>query len=146
MDIKFMDVTADNFKECIKLTVSEDQKGYVASNVFSVAQSKVSPELIPTCIYAGDVMVGFTMFGRDVDDGNIWIARLMIDEKYQGKGYGKAAVAKLIEFLPEKYGCSEVYLSTEPHNTHAQRIYESLGFINTGEIICDEAVFIKKIG
>ncbi|WP_235549935.1 GNAT family N-acetyltransferase [Paenibacillus sp. Soil766] len=30
-------------------------------------------------------------------DGNHWIPAIMIDENHQGKGYGKAAMKKLIE-------------------------------------------------
>ena len=61
--------------------------------------------VFPFGIYAGDKLVGFMMVGHDIfrnkelhpkcswfikDSYIIW--RLMIDKKYQNKGYGKEAV------------------------------------------------------
>ena len=38
MTITLREVTMENFYECIKLTVNEDQKNFVASNTFSLAE------------------------------------------------------------------------------------------------------------
>lgn len=145
MNIILKEVNSDNFYECIELKVAKAQENFVASNVFSIAQSKVEPECYPLCIYDEDVMVGFTMYGIDTDDNNMWISRLMVDEKHQRKGYGREAMIKLIELIKDKHNYSEIYLSTEPENEGAQKLYESLGFKNTGKIIEDEVVFIKEI-
>lgn len=97
-------VTLDNFHECISLEVNESQKGLVASNVKSLAEAYVNPNLFPLVIYDAAVtgyekpqlpMVGFTMY--EITAGVGFILRLMIDRKYQRKGYGRAAMLKVIQ-------------------------------------------------
>ena len=54
-------LTKDNYLRCLQLEVKEDQQDFVASNLQSIADSKVYPELIPQTIYHEDTMVGFLM-------------------------------------------------------------------------------------
>jgi diamine N-acetyltransferase len=134
MKIDMRDVTRENFVKCISLDVAEDQRRFVATNVVSIAQSKIMPELIPQVLYAGEEMVGFLLYGLDPDDGRWWLGRLMIDKAQQGKGYGKAAVRALMERLAvEAPECHELYLSFVPTNARAERLYRNLGFEPTGE-------------
>ena len=132
MEVTLREIDKSNWRECIKLKVREDQQNFVASNVFSIAQSKVEPYCIPLAIHDGDTMVGFTMYALDPADGHYWIVRLMIDEKHQGKGYGKAAMLALLDRLKEFPDCDEVRLSYVPENLDAERLYLGLGFEKTG--------------
>ena len=68
-EVELREITPQNFKECIDLKVADSQKSFVATNVMSIAQSKIYPTVTPMAIYAGDELVGFTMFGLDEDDG-----------------------------------------------------------------------------
>jgi len=134
MGVEMRDVTRENFLKCITLNVAEEQRRFVATNVVSIAQSKIMPELIPQVIYHDDEMVGFLMYGLDPDDGRWWLGRLMIDAAQQGKGYGKAAVRALVERIrSEVPDCRELYLSFVPANERAERLYRGLGFVPTGE-------------
>lgn len=133
--VELREITPENFRECVNLKVGEGQEKFVAPNVMSIAQSKiVFPNANTLAVYAGDEMVGFVMFGYDEDDGRFYLGRLMIDEKYQGKGYGKAATLAVIERLRKIENCRDVYLSFVPENTNAEKLYESVGFEKTGEI------------
>ncbi len=134
MNVALREITPENFKECVNLKVSAAQTAFVAPNVMSIAQSKIYPDVSPMAVYAGEEMVGFVLFGLDTDDGRFYLVRLMIDERQQGKGYGKAAVYAVIERLKEVENCREIYLSFVPENTNAERLYESIGFERTGEI------------
>ena len=40
--IEFRKITWDNFDECINLQHTEEQRGFLASNVYSLAQSYVA--------------------------------------------------------------------------------------------------------
>jgi diamine N-acetyltransferase len=60
--IKLKDIDADNFWEVIKLSVAEHQKGFVATNTLSIAQSKVQLECIPLAVYEDETLVGFVMY------------------------------------------------------------------------------------
>ena len=138
--VTLCDLTSKNWYECVKLSVREDQKGFVATNAFSIAEAHFSPELVTQAIYAGESMVGFTMYGRDPDSGKVWIIRLMVDQRYQGKGYGRAAMVQVIDRLRQLPECGQIFISYEPENEVAERLYNSLGFNATGEFIEGEKV------
>lgn len=132
--VRLEPVTPQNFKECINLKVGDAQNTFVASNLMSIAQSKIYPTVNPMAVYNGEEMVGFVMFGLDEDDGKYYLVRLMIDERHQGKGYGRAATLEVIEKMREIDDCREFYLSFVPENKPAEALYLSIGFEPTGEI------------
>jgi len=140
-NVELRKIDADNYSECLDLQVNDDQRNFVASNVYSLAQAWVHYEnAYPFAIYAGDVMVGFVMMGYDSEKNRYIIWRFMIDKRYQNKGYGKAALALSIKHLAEKYNVNEIFLSFEPANHIAERLYDSFGFMKTGEVDHGELV------
>lgn len=139
-EITLRPVTPKNWREVIALNVREEQKGYVASNVYSLAEAKVYPECVPLAIYASEKMVGFLMYGFSNEDERYWLIRFMIDSRSQGRGYGKAALKQVIERMRQLSGCKQIYLSYEPENVVAERLYISFGFQPTGEILEGEKV------
>ena len=140
MKVTLKEIDRENFGRCVKLEVGEDQKGFVAPNVFSIAQSKVEPAFNVQAVYDGEEMVGFVMYGWDEEEGCHCLGRLMIDRNHQGKGYGRAATEAVIERLRAEPGCKQIMLSVNPANTNAQALYESLGFVRTGEVAHGEEV------
>jgi diamine N-acetyltransferase len=145
MNVSLREITPANFKECVNLKVADTQKSFVASNVMSIAQSKIYPTVSPMAVYADEEMVGFVLFGLDTDDNRFYLVRLMIDEKFQGKGYGRKAVHAVIENLSKNPDCRELYLSFVPENTGAATLYENIGFERTGEISEGEIVMRYKM-
>ena len=135
-------ISKDNFDDVIALEVDEDQD-FVADNVYSIAESKVDPSMIPLAIYTDQNLVGFLMYGinPDPDDNNYWIIRLMVDKKFQKNGYGKKAVELLIDRIKEDKNHSKIMVSTDPENVVAINLYKKLGFKTTGNIIDEEEVF-----
>ncbi len=144
MPITFKPVDKANWMECIRLEPREDQKNFVASNAISLAELKFYPEMVPLAIYDGETMVGFLMWappGLDnLPPGHYAIFRLMVDQKHQGKGYGRAAIEQIIAELRQKPDCTAILLSFEPHNVAADALYTSLGFVKTGEMLDNEVV------
>jgi diamine N-acetyltransferase len=140
MSVSLREITPQNFQECISLKVADGQEKFVAPNLMSIAQSKVFPTMNISAVYDGNEMVGFVMFGLDPDDERYYLVRLMVDEKHQGKGYGKAATLEAINQLKQVEGCREVYLSFVPENTGAEGLYKSIGFERTGNISQGEVV------
>lgn len=150
--IELRKITDDNFVECIKLEPNEEQKSFVASNISSLAEAYVAltnNECIPMpyAIYTNEIMVGFIMLSyNEADENNnenvYWVWRLMIDKRYQGKGYGYETMIKALEFIKTfpQGKASAVLLSYEPENVVAKTLYESLGFVETGKIEYGEMV------
>lgn len=123
-------ISKDNWIKAISLKVREDQVKFVASNAVSLAQLNFLENFHAKGIYYGEDMVGFTLYGIDEDDHEYWIYRMMIDQKHQGKGYGKEAVRLVIEEIRtmKEPHHQTISLSYEPKNEHAKRIYGKMGF------------------
>jgi diamine N-acetyltransferase len=120
MKVTLREITPENFQQCVNLKVADSQTNFVAPNVMSIAQSKVYPTMNIRAVYAAnDEMVGFVMYGLDPDDRRYYLVRLMVDEKHQGKGYGRAATLAVIENLRQNADCREIYLSFNPENNGA---------------------------
>lgn len=138
MNLIFKEITKENWEECIELKVSKEQENFVASNTYSLLEASFSDSLYPLAIYNAETMVGFLMYEKDDVAKDMGMCRLMIDTKYQNKGYGKAAIIKLLDFIREKYGSTRFYTSFEPENIVAEKLYESIGFIKTGKMLGEE--------
>lgn len=154
-NIRLVKVDTDNLDELIKLTVNDYQKNFVASNIYSIAEAYATVAeggfAQPFGIYAGDEPVGFLMIGyfkRDEDDGdedeedeeeetpdyvfeNYLFWRFMIDKEHQQKGYGREALKLALDYIrtfpagPAEY----CWLSYEPENEVARKLYTSFGFV-----------------
>jgi len=60
----------------------------------------------------------------------------MIDKKHQGKGLGKQAIVKIIEFLRSfpQGKTDTISVSYWMTNVAARKLYASVGFVETGDI------------
>ncbi|MEG1547327.1 MAG: GNAT family N-acetyltransferase [Clostridia bacterium] len=134
-------IDRNNFIAILKLSVSVPQQEFVASNSFSLAQSKVQPECVPLAVYDGDLPVGFVMYAMDEDDLEYWIYRVMIDKSCQSRGYGREAMRRLIALIREDTAHRIIYISFEPSNSWAMALYESMGFVPDGRIEDGEIVY-----
>ena len=110
----------------------------------------------PFGIYDGNVPVGFAMIGHNAfvnSDcpaayrNSYYLWRLMIDRRYQQRGYGKKAAALLLDYvrtLPD--GPAETCsVSYEPENHAAKHLYASFGFRPTGEMDDDEEIAVLNL-
>ena len=136
--VELREITRDNWGECVRLAVADDQRHFVAPNVYSLAESKFCPEMVPLATYDGETMIGFTMYGHDTDEW--WIIRLMTDVKYQDRGYGRAAMTEVIRRIREQSPGTAILVSYEPTNAVAEKLYMSLGFEKTGQVEDGELV------
>ncbi len=144
--IELRAIDRHNFSSIINLNVAESQRTFVASNAYSLAEAKAKPECIPLAAYADGAPVGFVMYCIDDDDKEYWIYRLMIDEKHQGKGYGRLIMNNVLSEIKADKNHDKVYISFEPENETAKRLYESLGFRPDGRVIDGEVVYVMNYG
>lgn len=132
MTIVLRAITKDNWETAAGLNVRDDQADFVTPNVWSIAESKFYAPLQPTAIYDGGTMVGFLMFGRDPQDGQFWLYRFMIDTRYQRRGYGRAALQRLIDLLRRTPNSPELNVGYNANNSAAEALYLSVGFKKSG--------------
>ena len=126
-------VNVENFDEIISLSVSDEQREFVACNAESIAQAYVQEECIPLAIYDGPHPVGFVMYCVDRDDGAWWLYRLMVDRAHQGRGCGRAALEQVLTRMKADPARHHIYLGVEPENP-AVSLYRSLGFRFDGRV------------
>ena len=128
------------------LEVSEQQKQYIAPNIKSIetaAKEEYRQIARPFAIYADGDLVGFTMFAFELTSSDpndrYWLWRFMVDQNFQGKGYGSAALEKIIDYFKHQ-GADHILLSTKETNTPALKLYHKYQFAETGERNEDEIV------
>lgn len=159
--LKLEKITGRNIGDILKLSVHEAQKDFVASNDLSIIEAYTTITgngyAFPFGIYEDDMPVGFLMIGFDTDDywdnapsiakGNYNLWRLMIDKNHQKRGYGREAVKLALNFI-KTFPCGKAeycWLSYEPENEVASRLYRSFGFAETGEMDGEELIAILKL-
>ena len=159
--LRLVEVGIKNFNDLIDLAPFESQNSFVADNIYSLAEAYANISdgryAKPFGIYDGDEPVGFLMIGFDKDDYwedapaiaagsyNFW--RLMIDKNYQGRGYGREAVRLALEFI-KTFPCGKAefcWLSYEPENETARRLYREYGFEETGEMDGEEVIAVLRL-
>jgi|1185.fasta_scaffold1106300_2 diamine N-acetyltransferase len=140
-DVKLADVTAKNWRAVVRLKLDPSQEDLVASNLYSLAESKFDPSARPRAIYAGSRIVGFLMY--DVVDGEAMIYRFMIDQRHQAKGYGRVALAKALDEIKAIPQVRKVSIGYVPENPVAKAFYGSFGFVEVG--LDDEGEMIAEL-
>lgn len=159
--IELKKINKNNIGEILKLEVFDSQRNFVATNTSSIIEAYIAitenNHVFTLGIYNDNTPIGFLMIGFDVnsDDedapkiakGNYNIWRLMIDKKFQGKGFGKKAMDLALEFI-NTFPCGIAkycWLSYESDNDVARELYKSVGFVETGEKDGEEIVAILKL-
>jgi diamine N-acetyltransferase len=123
-------VTAENWKACANLMLSKGQENFVPSNLYSIAEAQFYPQSRSRAVYANDDLVGYALYGIDETTGLWRIFRLMVGEKFQGKGYGREAMKVILEDIKEEAKVVLVRYNLE--NEVARQLYESFGFKEIG--------------
>ena len=145
--LSLVEIDRHNYLSILDLSVSEAQRPFVASNTYSLAQAYVQPECVPLALYAESRPVGFAMYCIDESDREYWIYRLMIDQRHQGRGYGRAAMLLLLDRIRSEMDEEHhwIYISFEPENEIAKALYESLGFQPDGRVEYGEIVYRLEV-
>jgi len=131
--VELIDITPDNWRPGLK--VSEDQRRYVSDSAGIFARAYAFREYRSRAflIYAPDIgaTVGIGLY-HDFPELDCYdLSQLFIDERYQGRGYGKAAVRVIPDVLKADGKYDRVSLCYVDGNTAAVRLYEGFGFAET---------------
>jgi diamine N-acetyltransferase len=80
------------------------------------------------------------MLSIDEVEPEYYLWRYMIDERYQGRGFGRAALALVVDHVRTLPGATELLVSWVPEPGGPEPFYRGLGFEPTGEVDGDEVV------
>jgi diamine N-acetyltransferase len=86
------------------------------------------------------------MLGINVPPGDerypfrYFLWRLLIDERFQGHGYGTKTLDAVVEWLATQLGADVLFTSVVPGDESPVGFYERYGFVRTGQVFDDEIV------
>lgn len=144
--MKLIEITPDNHHEARKIKVKEEQDHFVASIQNTLCDAYIFKESVFKLISTEERIVGYTLIYPHDHEGKkrVNIVRLAIDQKDQGKGYGKVALKMIIDWIKKDYPCDVIRISVEPENIVAKTLYIKTGFIE-GEIEGKEQALYMEI-
>lgn len=123
------ELDVNNWLKICDLSVSDEQKEFFSiPSVYWIGISRYELKNKLFAIKADDDYVGFIGAGF-YEDGVLGdIDPIMIDYHYQGKGYGKAAMLLIIDYMRNILEVPAINISYRKENTVAEKLYESFGF------------------
>lgn len=135
------EVNEDNRAAVEALAVTAEQSKYVGSVTQSLQDAKDYPETMPwyRAIYADDEPVGFVLLADGVTDddptllGPYFLWRLLIDQRFQGRGYGKAALDLIVDYVRTRPDARVLLTSHTVGPASPVDFYLRYGFRRTGE-------------
>ncbi|MCG8363196.1 MAG: GNAT family N-acetyltransferase [Pseudanabaenales cyanobacterium] len=137
--MEFIDIDRENWEEVVSLSDPKDR--YIASNLYSIAEAQFYEKAISKAISSNGVIVGYTMYGEDDDNGDVfWIDRFMIGRHHRRNGYGSAALLKLLE-LGASMGFKHIETSTGSENAPMQQLLKKHGFRTDNKMRYGEVVY-----
>jgi diamine N-acetyltransferase len=139
--VSLREITDDNREDVVALHVVPEQERFVGTVAGALSDAEEIPEGNPwfRAIYAANDPVGFVMLSWNVPPqppriiGPWFLWKLLIDDRYQRRGYGRAAV-ELIAQIVQANGAIELLTSCVPGDGGPEEFYRRLGFLPTGEL------------
>ena len=129
--IFLVDVDPGNWR--LGLKVSETQKNYVSDAYAMLARAYAYREQRSRAfvIYNDDIPVGMGMYHDCPDMEAYNFSQLFIDERYQRRGYGKAAVKLVLDAMKQDSKYKKVVICYIEGNEASKNLYSSFGFVQT---------------
>ncbi len=140
---------SDANREAVEaLRVSQGQEQFVSSVTDSLLEAAAEPDgrALYWAVYAGEVPVGFVMISDEVGSPDYiphYLWKLLIDERYQGRGFGAATLDLIVDYFRGRPGVEVLWTSAGQGNGSPIPFYERYGFEQTGEIVFDDEVLLR---
>ena len=138
-------IRPDNWR--LGLTVRDDQRRFVSDSAGILARAYAYRENRSKAfvIYNDDLPVGMAMY-HDIDDIKAYdFSQFFIDQRYQGKGFGREAATQIIQLMKDDGKYDRVVLCYIDGDEAVRKLYEKLGFKHTGEADGDEIIMELKL-
>lgn len=135
--VTLREITPENAEAIFKLSVADSQKHLVASNERSIAQAHFEEAAWFRAIYADEEPVGFVMLHDEAlraeprEAGYLVAWRMMVDERFQGMGFGWKAMQLVIAHARTRPGVARLQVSWSQEEGNAGDFYRKLGFVPT---------------
>jgi diamine N-acetyltransferase len=153
MSFEARPVTRDTLWALIGLSVRDDQRDLVSSNMKTFAEAPYEPGAVVWGLWDGMVPVGLMAMvnpdgvrqhGPFLQPGAAYLWRLMIAADRQGKGYGGQALRHAIA-AAKGWGAGHLVtgVNDAPHGN--RRFYERYGFVSSGKVEEDDLLLVLDL-
>ena len=135
--IRLTEVTEDNWLEAAGLSVKDSRKNYVAPVTGILARGYVYRDCNARIyvIEKDGTIVGVSLVREFTDEPLGYdLQQFMIDQRYQGKGYGSEALGLILNELRKEGHYDHVEVCVKKDDSAAIRLYEKSGFVDSGYI------------
>ncbi len=130
-----------NWYDVMNLEISKDQYEFVCDAKQSIAYAfayqrdhKLFVEM------EGDKPVGLMVLKSNKKKNEYHFAILLVDRRYQGRGFGKIMLEWALEYFKEQ-GAKELTIGVNRFNISAQKLYKSVGFRE--DLVYEEGMQLK---
>jgi diamine N-acetyltransferase len=132
------------------LRVSPSQERFVSGVAESLRQAAEYPgaHAVYWVVYADDTPVGFVMIADEVDDPDYiphYLWKLLIDERYQRRGFGTATLDLIVGYFRDRPGVEALTTSAGQGDGSPIAFYERYGFERTGEVVHGEVLLRLRL-
>ena len=132
--VTLREIDANNVRAITALAVAPHQRAFVAPNAVSLSQYAFATMAWTRAVYADDTPVGYVLLADEEGESfRYFLWRFMIDRRYQGMGFGEAAMELIIEHVRSQPGAVGLATSYVPLAGGPGEFYHGLGFVDTGE-------------
>ncbi len=143
-------ITGANRQQVEALRTSPAQARFVSTVVDSLAEAAEYPGAHAQywAVYDDETPVGFVMIADEVDDPDYipqYLWKLLIDERYQRRGFGTATLDLIVEFFRGRPGVEVLTTSAGQGEGSPIAFYEGYGFERTGEMFDGEVLLRFKL-
>ena len=146
--IKLTDITEDNWLEVASLSVKDSQKDFLAPAVGILARGYVYRNCNGK-VYAIEndgVIIGAALVREFTEDPLGYdLQQFMIDQRYQGMGYGSQALQLILDELRREGHYDHVEVCVKKDDKAAINLYKKHGFNDTGYIDPDAPDSVNMI-
>jgi diamine N-acetyltransferase len=134
--IELRRATADDRAALEALSVAPEQEQFVGTVAGAYLEAAEEPDgrAIQFGLYDGGTLVGFVMLSDEVGNPS-YVARflwkLLIDRRYQRRGYGTAALGLVADYFRER-GADTMWTSATEGAGSPIAFYEAYGYVRQG--------------
>src|SRR5215211_4521517 len=144
-------LTQSNRRSIESLRVAPGQDAFVDGVTQSLAEAAATPYAWYRAIYSGEAPVGFVMLADDVPAGNplipwrYYLWRMLVDARFQGRGYGRAGLDRVVAYLKTRPGAEVLVMSVVSGDGSPMGFYRRYGFHPTGQMFDHEQVLELRL-
>lgn len=131
-----------NWRQATALEIRPDQREFVSGALDTIAYSAAYKNHKLFVEMEGEKAVGLLDLSVDKKKGDYNIEIVLIDRRYQGRGFGKFMLRFAVDYL-KKAGAKKLSIGVNRFNIPAQKLYRSVGFKE--DCVYEEGIWMTQV-